>query len=182
VVSSKKTCHKGTKAQRNTKRFILKKTWCLGGTIFDVHKYIFFSLHQGPKPAQGMIHTLSLAPLGFLQTNNQLLINGCSGTGDTLKRPLKDYFRQPPEQLISPVPPRLYFLLILCVPPHFTTYRFNELNLKPPILVLQWGTSRVIRQGIQLTCGRQDYHPLRPPLQRGFFLTPSHPKSIKEYL
>jgi hypothetical protein len=62
--------HKGTKAQRNTKGFIYKiflVPWCLGGNIFDVHKYIFFSLHQGPKPAQGMIHTLSLAPLGFFR-------------------------------------------------------------------------------------------------------------------
>ncbi|MDQ1352608.1 MAG: hypothetical protein QG657_2914 [Acidobacteriota bacterium] len=58
---------------------------------------LFFSFLQSPKPAQGITHTLSLAPLGF-RLIVQSIIYCCFGTGDIFKR-------------VFLVPQRLYFFL-----------------------------------------------------------------------
>ena len=86
----KHICHKDTKAQRYTKRVIIKKTlvsWRLGGqtSAHELHelprkKAQSIGLNhitpneKSPKPAQGMIHTLSLAPQGVLIQGETFMI------------------------------------------------------------------------------------------------------------
>jgi hypothetical protein len=89
---------------------------------------------KGPNPAQGMNHTLVLAPLGFALHNKPFTINSRPGTGDTwpVYRPNPTL----PLQVISPVPPRLYY------------YFFIADNLKLHLIAPYGGTFRVNRQGI----------------------------------
>jgi hypothetical protein len=129
----------------------------------------FIPYDKSPKPAQGMIHTLSLAPLGFMLTTEQSNIHGCTGTGDT--GPAYRPFPTHPKQVISPVPLQLYF--------------FYAVYLKPPILEPTVGAFWVIWMGIQITYGRQDNHLLRPPavfyLQKSAAKVPAgQPKKAKD--
>jgi hypothetical protein len=95
---------------------------------------------KSPEPAQGMNHTLSLAPQGVL---------GCFGTGDIFYR-------------IPPVPQRPY-LLFTGAPLSVTFYHLNGFIWEPPLIAPTGGAFWVMSQANFEDFGRQDHHPLRPP-------------------